>query len=59
MIRVHLKVHRSSRQCDRASSETLTPNALSALANKAFKVIVSCLGQASTGPIYLKMGCQL
>ncbi len=35
------------------------PNVLSALANKAFKVIVSCLtvwwiGQASTGIIYLK-----
>ncbi len=28
---------------DRESSQTRTPNALSALANKAFKVIVSCL----------------
>ncbi len=40
-------------------SETCAPNVLSALANKAFKVIVSCLtvwwtGQASTGFIYLK-----
>ncbi len=41
------------------SSQTRTPNVLSALANKAFKVTVSCLtvwctGQASTGSIYLK-----
>ncbi len=66
MIRVHLKIHRSCRQCrersrDRSSSETHAPNAVSALANKAFKVIVSCLtvwwiGPVSTGLIYLKTG---
>ncbi len=44
-----------------SSSETHAPNLLSALANKACKVIVSCLtvwwtGQASNGLIYLKNG---
>ncbi len=43
---INLKIHWSCRQCsghDRASSDTCAPNALSALASKAFKVIVSCL----------------
>ncbi len=44
-----------------ARSLRRAPNTLSALANKAFKVIVSCLtvwwiAQASTGIIYLKTG---
>ncbi len=37
MIRIHLKIHQSCRQSPGA------PNALSARANEAFKVIVSCL----------------
>ncbi len=49
MFRVHLKPELPSVLCmcvcarDRESSETRAPNALSALANKAFKAIVSCL----------------
>ncbi len=57
MIRIHLKIHRSCRQSSGAqrarlgalaigvheSSETRGPNALSARANEAFQIIVSCL----------------
>ncbi len=50
--------------CTTGSTGLVEKNELSALANKAFKVIVSCLtvwwiGQASTGLVYLKTGCQL
>ncbi len=57
MIRIHFKIHWICRQNPGAhrvrlralaigaceSSETHAPNALSARANKAFKIIVSCL----------------
>ncbi len=49
MIRIHLKPELPSVLCvyvsarDRKISQTCAPNALSALANKAFKVTVSCL----------------
>ncbi len=48
----------------RALATTCAPNTLSARANEAFKIIVSCLtvwwiGQASTGLVYFKNGCQL
>ncbi len=47
MVHVHLKPELPSVVCvcarDRESSEMHVPNALSALTNKAFKVIVSCL----------------
>ncbi len=64
MIRVHLKIHRSCRQSrgrDCESSETRAPNTLSASANEAFKIIVSCLNcvmiaQASIELLYLKNG---
>ncbi len=45
MILVHLKPDLPSVACvrDRESSQTRATNVLCALANKAFKVIVSCL----------------
>ncbi len=42
MIRVHLKPELPSVLCV-CVRKTRAPNALSALANRAFKVIVSCL----------------